>query len=227
MRAITIAAVILFASSAFAQPSNPCDPRYHWLTPSNCTSAFKQIADSVANFRGEIAEQSAKLAEARQRFWATYPNKPGFAEARDDFAYRLYWKDWYYVYASLAIPSIDGRQVSPLVRGGGNAVSSRDALDFLGGKLDGGIRKTAMPEFEDWVDNVRNKIGDHTAANDPFGFVERFLNAMAAKLYRPPNRQYSSVRQFHPHQNLTVVAAFFLCLEFHTRPIVAQKPDLL
>src|SRR5438874_362990 len=128
MRVITIVLAILFSLSAFAQRSNPCDPRYHWLTPSNCTSGFQQIVNSVVNFRGGIADEGARIAEARKQFWAAYPNKPGLAAARDEFAYRLYWKDWYYVYASLAIPNLDYRQVSSLVRGR-NTLDSRDVLE--------------------------------------------------------------------------------------------------
>ena len=59
--------------------SDPGDPRYHWLTPSNCTSGFQQIVNSVVNFRGGIADEGARIAEARKQFWAAYPNKPGLA----------------------------------------------------------------------------------------------------------------------------------------------------
>ena len=175
---------ILFATAAFADQSDPCDPRYHWFSPPDCTTAAKRIFDAVAKFRGAIAEQSERIAQARARFWATYPNKPGAAKARDEFATQLYWKDMYYVYASLATPTLQSDR--------GNPVGSRQALDFLGEQLDGGIRRSAGPEFEDWVAQVKQNMGPDPLSSPlqmnnedvkkvlSLSFPQRFLKAVEA-----------------------------------------------
>lgn len=143
---------MLFVTAAFAQPSNPCDPKYHWITPSDCTTVAGKMINAIANFRGALAEESERIAQARKQFWATYPNKPGAAAAHEEFAYRLYWKDMYYIYASVALPTLDSDRRNP--------VGSRQALEILGGQLDNGIRKSAGPDFEDWVTEVKQNMGD-------------------------------------------------------------------
>ncbi len=74
------------------------------------------------------------IAKARSRFWATYPDKPGAAAAREEFAKLLYDKDAYYVWMSVT-----------------KALGGVQGADFIGGKLDGGISQTANPEFTDWT----------------------------------------------------------------------------
>jgi hypothetical protein len=40
--AAMLCAAMLWAAVAFAQRSNPCDPRYHFIIPSDCTSVAEQ-----------------------------------------------------------------------------------------------------------------------------------------------------------------------------------------
>jgi hypothetical protein len=137
MRASRICTVILFASSALAQRSNPCDARYHLFPPSDCTTALERIAESVVQLRAAIAQENAKMAEFRRKFWATYPDKPGAAEARDEFGKAPNAKDIYYL--ELIVK-----------QAGGGA----KGIDFLGGKLDGGIPRNASAEFADWAEEI-------------------------------------------------------------------------
>ena len=84
-----LCAVMLWATGSWAQKSNPCDPRYHFITPANCTTYGEQAAKAMAEMRVAIGEESAAIAAARKRFWETYPDKSGAAEARDEFGLDL------------------------------------------------------------------------------------------------------------------------------------------
>jgi len=99
---IILFATILFANAAFAQRSNPCDPRYHFLAPPDCTTVAQRVLNKVRDFRQHIAEENARLAQARKRFFDTYPNKPGAAEARAEFGERLAGKDFYYLFITVS-----------------------------------------------------------------------------------------------------------------------------
>lgn len=107
--AAMLCALMFWASVAFAQRSNPCDPRYHFITPSDCTSLAEQAGKHLVEMRQAIGEESAAIAKARRRFWETYPDKPGAAEARDEFGKRLYGKDFYYLYLAMSEALGDSR----------------------------------------------------------------------------------------------------------------------
>ena len=124
---------MLWAAVAFAQRSNPCDPRYHFITPSDCTSVAKQAGKHLGEMRQAIGEESAAVALARRRFWATYPDKPGAAEARDEFGKRLYGKDVYDLWLALT-EALGGLKAK--------------GIDMLGGKLDGGIPRYASHRLD-------------------------------------------------------------------------------
>src|SRR5688500_3991513 len=84
-------AVSAFAASAFGA-----------LFPSPREQASR---DSWAGMSAEAHQQHRQfilvfnqhIAEARDRFWATYPDKPGSADASANFADLLYQKDLYYM----------------------------------------------------------------------------------------------------------------------------------
>ncbi len=171
---ILFAASVFFAAPAYAQPSNPCDPRYHWLTPSNCQSLIEHVGQEIAALRGDIAQQSARIAAARRRFWATYPDKPGAAAARDEFGKMMYDKDAYYVWIAVT-----------------NALGGAKGADLIGGKMDGGISQSASPEFDDWTKAILANMGGDPFRNlnsnltnddlkDLLHLPERFLKALAA-----------------------------------------------
>src|SRR5262245_166792 len=93
--AAMLCAVVLWPSVASAQKWNRCDPRYYFITPANCTTYGEQAGKAMAEMRVAITEENAAIAAARKRFWDTYPDKPGAAEARDEFGKRLDGKDSY------------------------------------------------------------------------------------------------------------------------------------
>jgi hypothetical protein len=180
MSAIRTCATILFgvsfvfAAPIYAQPSNPCDPRYHWLTPSNCQGLITRIGQEIAELRGDITQQSARIAAARRRFWATYPDKSGAAAARDEFGKMLYDKDAYYVWIAVT-----------------NALGGARGAHFIGGKMDGGISQSASPEFDDWTKAIVANMGGDPFRNlnpnltnddlrDLQHLPERFVKALAA-----------------------------------------------
>jgi hypothetical protein len=151
MTAAKIFVAIGFAASAFAQPSNPCDRRYYPI--AGCKPIGQQMVDAVVDFRAKIAEESALIARARARFFATYPDKPGATEASAEFSKALHEKDCYYlwIYLNDRDPHVGTVMADPTL--------GKRVFDTLGGKLDDGIRQTAFPEFYDWAQEVRRNVG--------------------------------------------------------------------
>lgn len=88
------------------------------------------------------------IAAARARFWATYPDKPGFQAARDKFVEMLHQKDIYFLI--LIYSSSEMQNSVPEAPKG----SVAELLDrYVGGtQLDNGISRTSLQEFQDWVD---------------------------------------------------------------------------
>jgi len=165
--ATVLCATMLWATGAGAQRSNPCDPRYHFITPANCTTYGEQAAKAMAEMRVAIGEESAAIAAARKRFWETYPDKPGAAAARDEFGNRLDGKDSHYLWVTLT-----------------DALGGVKSVDTVGGKLDGGIPRYASFEFRDWVKAIKFNLGEKSMVQsmllNPVGLAERLKKAMAA-----------------------------------------------
>ena len=65
-----LCAAMLWPIAAFAQRSNPCDPRYHFIT-SNCTTIGEQVGKNFGEMRESIAEENARIAAGRKQFWET------------------------------------------------------------------------------------------------------------------------------------------------------------
>jgi len=138
---------------------------------------------------GEIrAETINAIVAARAQFWATYPDKPGADKARHDFAYWLWVKDFHYLRTNLQAPVQRDQRTQRQT-----STDTANALDrlFGGGILiDDGIRQSARPEFEEWVNAVRKKLFEHLPANSTdAGFMqgilstwmgEQFWNALAS-----------------------------------------------
>lgn len=99
---------------------------------------YQTAMKAVNEGRGNPME---KLPELRERFWATYPDKPGHKEAREAFAQALYLKDMFYLQANLFIRIIEADNAE-LERKGEDAAMNQ-ALSFLGVDIDGGIPKSA------------------------------------------------------------------------------------
>jgi len=157
---------LLCASEALADRFDPCDPRYHFITPSDCTAAGR-AGKHLGELRQAIGEENAAIAAARKRFWETYPDKPGAAEARDEFGKRLDGKDSHYLWVTLT-----------------DALGGVKSVDTVGGKLDGGIPRYASFEFRDWVEAIKFNLGEKSMAQsmllNPVGLAERLKKAMAA-----------------------------------------------
>ena len=160
-------ALILLATGAWAQRWNRCDPRYYPISPTDCTTYGEQAAKAMAEMRVAVAEENVAIAAARKRFWETYPEKPGAAEARNEFGKRLDGKDSYYIWLILT-----------------DALGGAKYADMIGGKLDGGIPRYASFEFKDWVEEIKLHLGEKSMAQsmllNPVGLAERLKKAMAA-----------------------------------------------
>ncbi|HVY04647.1 MAG TPA: hypothetical protein VHB46_01600 [Burkholderiales bacterium] len=165
--AAMLCAATLWPAVASAQRWNHCDPRYYFITPANCTTYAEQAARSMAEMRVAIAEENIAIAAARKRFWETYPDKPGAAEARDEFGKRLDGKDSYYLWVTLT-----------------DALGGVKFTDIIGGKLDGGIPRYTSAEFKDWVEEIKRNLGESSLTqsmlSDPSGLANRLARAMAA-----------------------------------------------
>ncbi|HEY7189375.1 MAG TPA: hypothetical protein VH436_22615 [Vicinamibacterales bacterium] len=113
---------------------------------------------------GQIrAETINAIVAARAQFWATYPDKPGADKARHDFAYWLWVKDFHYLRQNLQAPVQKDQRTQRQT-----STDTANALDLLfgGGVLiDDGIRQSARPEFEEWVNAVRKKLFERLPKN--------------------------------------------------------------
>jgi hypothetical protein len=109
------------------------------------------------------AQARAAIQQAREQFWATYPDKPRAEKARKDFSYWLAVKDIYYLREHLKAPVVKDEH------GRRTATAGANFLDTFGGfdeKIDDGIRASALREFEDWAMAVRDKLFEgHTSSS--------------------------------------------------------------
>ena len=109
--------------------------RHRMIAEQNEKNFEAEIA-ARAKLQQTTADNSADIADARQKFWALYPDKPGFAEAQQRFSDLLFGKDLTYLVEPPAMLAVVG----------------------LGqNQLDGGIPQEAKPAFSYWVKSVSNK----------------------------------------------------------------------
>jgi hypothetical protein len=122
MRTIPILALMLCAMPA-APAVVTCQV---WESPIACQNHANQEAANERAYREAVAkkaEMNQELAAARARFWATYPDKPGFEAARVKFVELLHEKDMYYM---ILFCSSDGfRKMVPGAPIGGEPVTVR------------------------------------------------------------------------------------------------------
>ncbi|QLC72354.1 hypothetical protein LPB260_16370 [Pseudomonas sp. LPB0260] len=110
-----------------------------------------QVMASQQNAARSKGEAQARIAQARQAFFAAKPNTPENEAAGRNFADALFGKDIFYL--------------SLYVAEGVNEKSARrvHGLDlFTGGPLDGGIPSDGWFAFATWVDGVRASLGAPT-----------------------------------------------------------------
>ncbi len=149
--------------------------------PVHCNA--RKLAESQAQWQRAAEEQqnlnrlrlqvSEKIGQARARFWATYPDKPGAEDARLDFAHWLWTKDIIYLRQNLQSPVFKDET------GRASSTGSMKALETMFSvPIDDGIPQAATPEFEAWVNAVRKKVFEgHTSNSTDDAFMQGFLSA--------------------------------------------------
>ena len=172
--------VIVFSAMLLSVPASAraqifsCG-RYETLADCEHRQALAQ--ETMAREAREIAEVRANaiagIQQARAKFWATYPDKPGADKARADFAYWLWVKDNYYLRENLKVPVTKDPRT-----GQRTSTGAAYGLEALGGgsKIDGGIRESATEEFQAWTNAVRDKLFEgHTSNSTDDAFLQGFL----------------------------------------------------
>jgi hypothetical protein len=172
--AVFFAATFLTSSaSAF---NDLCGPRD---SPIDCQNSQKAL--EIRRQQAEAAGQDKAqfildINKARAQFWATYPDKPGAAKAREEFANLLFYKDFYYL--RLMLIGSQGRDLT--ARRGPDFIAH--ILDLSVGlqAVDGGIRQSAKPEFFEWVSAIQTKLFEDLPSNSTDraavqGFTSAFL----------------------------------------------------
>jgi hypothetical protein len=175
--AVGLVVLTLLAPAAAMAQCEPFAPPSHWCEGQRLAQLQAEWQHSVEQLQEgrRLREQlTQNIANARARFWATYPDKPGWEKAQTDFAYLLWTKDLFYMRENLAAAAITDNT------GRGSTIDSAKALDSLmwgGPGIDGAIRQSAMPEFEAWVNAVRKKVFEgHTSNSTDDEFMRGFLS---------------------------------------------------
>lgn len=110
-----------------------------------------KAAESFAAAKQNFAEFDREIQAARKDYWATYPDRPGFAQAEAAFAQKLYAKDLSY----LNLARVDGRcQGGDLTR---YNTSVGTLMKLAGGEVDGGLAGGAASAFCTWVNAARGR----------------------------------------------------------------------
>jgi hypothetical protein len=148
MKTITLCAAILCAGRAFGAVV-PCDVHE---SPISCQQRANTAALNEKAFEEGVrakAQFNQDIAVARAKFWATYPDKPGFEAARDKFVEMLRSKDMYFLV--LRSMAAIGNSASGLKVNTADYAKLGD-LYVGGAPLDNGISRPSEPEFSDWAD---------------------------------------------------------------------------
>src|ERR1700744_1179253 len=64
---------------------------------NNFNEALQAMIKEIGEHLAAKARFDWNIADARAKFWATYPDKPGFKQAQANFGKLLYSKDLYYM----------------------------------------------------------------------------------------------------------------------------------
>jgi hypothetical protein len=142
---VLLVSLVAFPKISLAQ----CDKADPPIDCRNAETAVLRI--NVENSQGNVDDGS--VAAARQKFWATYPNAAGHEEARKRFAEALYQKDL----LNLFLFSYPDEKLQ--ARYGPEAIGNFIGILSGGANLaDGGIPRSAMPEFVDFVTAFRESL---------------------------------------------------------------------
>lgn len=202
-----------FAAPAFAW-KDPCGISSSPIDCRNYLNGLEYSRERAEEAGKAKAELIAGIEQAREQFWAAYPNKAGATKAREEFAKWLFYKDFYYLRLSL----IGSQDRDLTARRGADFMAH--ILDLSVGlqTVDGGIRQSAKPEFDGWVEAVRSKIftGDTSNGRDnsairgwqsSFTAGEKFWKAMAAS--EKEYQKYIMERDWWEFDNVHRVPAGF------------------
>ena len=148
MKTITLCASILCAARAFGATVQ-CDVHE---SPISCQQRANTAAANEKLYYEAVkakAQFNQDIAVARAKFWATYPDKPGFEAARDKFVEMLHTKDVYFLI--LRSMAAIGNSASGLKVNTADYAKLGDL--YVGATpLDNGISRPSEPEFSDWAD---------------------------------------------------------------------------
>jgi hypothetical protein len=170
----------LLVASGFADDSDWIKKLLAEQDRKNAIESAQKAGEEIGRNMREAARLKAdfneRIAAARKQFWATYPDKPGAVQARTTFADLLRQKDLYFMQNTLTFATDERTRAQ---RDPKAAAPIFKTLELAtGGRVDGGIRQSAKPEFYDWVDAVRRNLqaqGMHqlNSLNDLFSYATR------------------------------------------------------
>jgi hypothetical protein len=143
------------------QPCNPNPFRPSMLPP--CDSIGSKIGKAVGatiQVKAEIAALNERIYQARQRFWAVYPDGPGYAEAEIEYLTALREKNFnllmMYLVSGMTGPGVN--MINTLDFSPGVTVDQyRRRLRGDINLIDGGLNPSARPLFVQWVNALRRE----------------------------------------------------------------------
>jgi hypothetical protein len=146
--AVFVALLIVLLLPRTGWSLEPCQ----WWEPVDCWNR-KSVAQLWVDAGAAKEDFTAQIAAARAKFWATYPNKPGFQQAAANFAALLNDKDLYYLNTFVSVERLN-RPASL------DAISPENAMDIVSGgvKVDGGIRDQARPAMQAWSRSFKEHL---------------------------------------------------------------------
>jgi hypothetical protein len=121
----------------------------------NVERSAMRLTQDIAEMRSAKDQGAREIELAREKFWIAYPNGPDLPEARKEFARQLWGKDYYYAYQYIMFGNAPGDHRAPT----GLQVIGQLFTKAVGGELDGGIRPSAIPEFDVWIRALRSELG--------------------------------------------------------------------
>ena len=179
------ATLVLSASLAFAD--DPCNP--HPLRPDGRPGCLVKVESALLKgaMDNSLAQQSAKIEAARQRYYALSPKSPEFSQAEKDFFDLLRAKDVFYLGMStnLSLNIVFVKAGNALAALGGD--TSVTGLNKIPNTLDGGIRPYARPLFARWVAALRRREDHRASTGDPAADAGIALMQNVAKLLNDPS----------------------------------------
>jgi len=158
-----------------------------WEQPINCANR-KSMAQLWGEAAGAKMDMSQQIATARARFWQTYPNKPGFAEASANFAALLNDKDIYYLNTYISAQRLN----LPHQPAMDQTVAGMDVI-YGGVKVDDGIPESAEFAFREWSISFKENL-DAAGGLLSLNVVDNMIKAMAAS--EKKHRKYLLARDW-------------------------------